>query len=101
MSDKHENSSKMALKGLKVLEFAGLAPLPFCGMILADFGATVTRIDRVGILYIYLFNHPITYCPLLDPRELPGRPKIRQTDDCTEYEGCQGNGADPTDVPAV
>lgn len=36
----------MALKGLKVLEFAGLAPGPFCGMILADFGATVTRIDK-------------------------------------------------------
>lgn len=39
---------EMALKGLKILEFAGLAPLPFCGMLLADFGATVTRIDRVS-----------------------------------------------------
>lgn len=38
----------MALKGIKILEFAGLAPLPFCGLLLADFGATVTRIDRVG-----------------------------------------------------
>lgn len=37
----------MALKGIKVLEFAGLAPAPFCGMILADFGASVTRIDKV------------------------------------------------------
>uniref|UniRef100_A0A2M4BRA5 Putative l-carnitine dehydratase/alpha-methylacyl-coa racemase n=1 Tax=Anopheles marajoara TaxID=58244 RepID=A0A2M4BRA5_9DIPT len=35
----------MALKGLKVVEFVGLAPGPFCGMLLADFGATVTRID--------------------------------------------------------
>ncbi|XP_317033.3 alpha-methylacyl-CoA racemase [Anopheles gambiae] len=35
----------MALKGLKVIEFVGLAPGPFCGMLLADFGATVTRID--------------------------------------------------------
>lgn len=39
----------MALKGLKVLEFVGLAPGPFCGMILADFGATVTRIDKVNL----------------------------------------------------
>lgn len=38
----------MALKGVKVLEFAGLAPGPFCGMVLADFGATVIKIDRVG-----------------------------------------------------
>lgn len=37
----------MALKGLKVLEFAGLAPGPFCGMLLTDFGACVTRIDKV------------------------------------------------------
>lgn len=37
----------MALKGIKVLEFAGLAPGPFCGMILSDFGATVTVIDKV------------------------------------------------------
>lgn len=36
----------MALKGVKVLELAGLAPAPFCGMILSDFGASVVRIDR-------------------------------------------------------
>ena len=33
----------MALKGIRVLEMAGLAPGPVCGMILADFGAQVTR----------------------------------------------------------
>jgi len=38
----------MALKGLKVLELAGLAPAPVCGMILADHGAEVLRIDKVG-----------------------------------------------------
>ncbi|KDR76301.1 hypothetical protein GALMADRAFT_156391 [Galerina marginata CBS 339.88] len=36
----------MALAGLKVIEFAGLAPGPFAGMVLADNGASVTRIDR-------------------------------------------------------
>ncbi|KAH8377424.1 hypothetical protein KR093_005400 [Drosophila rubida] len=36
----------MPLKGVKVLEFVGLAPSPLCGKILADFGATVTRIDK-------------------------------------------------------
>lgn len=39
-----------ALAGIRVLEFAGLAPCPFAGMILADFGAVVTRIDRVKTL---------------------------------------------------
>lgn len=38
----------MALKGIKVLELAGLAPGPFCGMILADFGASVIRVDKVS-----------------------------------------------------
>lgn len=36
----------MALRGVKVLELAGLAPVPFCGMILSDFGASVIRVDR-------------------------------------------------------
>lgn len=38
----------MALKGIKVIELAGLAPVPYCGMILSDFGARVIRIDRVS-----------------------------------------------------
>jgi len=38
----------MALKGLRVIELAGLAPSPACGMFLADFGATVTVVDKVA-----------------------------------------------------
>ncbi|MDO9439059.1 CaiB/BaiF CoA-transferase family protein [Hydrogenophaga sp.] len=34
------------LRGLRVLEFAGIGPGPFCGMLLADLGADVLRIDR-------------------------------------------------------
>ena len=37
----------MALKGIRVIEMAGLAPVPHAGLILADFGANVIRIDRV------------------------------------------------------
>jgi alpha-methylacyl-CoA racemase len=37
-----------ALQGVRVVEMAGLAPAPYCGMILADFGADVVRVDRVG-----------------------------------------------------
>ncbi|XP_063151835.1 alpha-methylacyl-CoA racemase [Candoia aspera] len=36
----------MALQGVRVLEMAGLAPAPLCGLILADFGAQVVRVDR-------------------------------------------------------
>lgn len=38
----------MALKGLKVIEIAGLAPAPFCGLILSDFGANVIRVEKPG-----------------------------------------------------
>jgi len=34
------------LKGLKVVEMAGLGPGPFCSMMLGDMGADVIRIDR-------------------------------------------------------
>lgn len=36
------------LDGIKVIEIAGLAPGPYCGLILADFGAQVVRVDRIG-----------------------------------------------------
>ena len=36
------------LEGLKVVELAGLAPAPFGCMVLADLGASVVRVDRVG-----------------------------------------------------
>jgi len=36
------------LQGLRVIEMAGLGPAPFCGMLLADMGAEVVRIDRLG-----------------------------------------------------
>lgn len=37
---------KGPLAGLRVIEFAGLGPAPFCGMLLSDLGADVVRIDR-------------------------------------------------------
>lgn len=36
------------LHGVRVVEFAGLGPAPFCTMLLADMGADVLRIDRPG-----------------------------------------------------
>jgi alpha-methylacyl-CoA racemase len=34
------------LTGIKVIEMAGLAPSPYCGMLLSDFGADVVIVDR-------------------------------------------------------
>lgn len=34
------------LAGVRVLEIAGIGPVPFCGMLLADMGAEILRIDR-------------------------------------------------------
>lgn len=34
------------LSGITIVEFAGIGPGPFCGMMLADHGADVIRIDR-------------------------------------------------------
>ncbi|RZV45279.1 MAG: CoA transferase [Acidimicrobiia bacterium] len=36
------------LAGLKVIELGGIGPVPFAAMLLADMGATVIRVDRVG-----------------------------------------------------
>ncbi len=36
------------LDGIKVIEMAGLAPSPYCGMILSDFGADVVIVDRLS-----------------------------------------------------
>ncbi|KAH7884536.1 CoA-transferase family III domain-containing protein [Phlebopus sp. FC_14] len=36
----------MALDGFKVVEFSGLAPAPFAGLVLAHHGASVIRIDK-------------------------------------------------------
>ena len=36
------------LEGIKVIEMAGLAPSPYCGMLLSDFGADVVIVDRLS-----------------------------------------------------
>ena len=36
------------LTGVKVVELAGIGPGPFCGMMLADMGAEVIRVERAS-----------------------------------------------------
>jgi alpha-methylacyl-CoA racemase len=36
------------LVGVRIVEMAGIGPAPFCGMLLADLGADVVRVDRLA-----------------------------------------------------
>lgn len=36
------------LAGVKIVEMAGIGPAPFCGMLLAEMGAEVIRVDRLS-----------------------------------------------------
>ena len=38
------------LENIRIIEFAGIGPAPFCGMMLADHGAEVIRIERIGAM---------------------------------------------------
>ena len=38
------------LKGLKIIEMAGIGPGPFCGMVLSDLGAEIIRVDRASAI---------------------------------------------------
>ena len=42
------SDSQGPLAGVRVVELAGIGPGPFCGMLLADLGAEVIRVDRPG-----------------------------------------------------
>jgi alpha-methylacyl-CoA racemase len=54
-----------ALEGIRIVEFAGLGPVPFATMMLADMGADIVRIDRPGQVP-----------PIPDPITGRGRPRV-------------------------
>ena len=37
------------LNGIRIVEFAGIGPGPFCAMMLSDMGADIIRLDRKGV----------------------------------------------------
>jgi alpha-methylacyl-CoA racemase len=41
-------ADQLPLAGIRIIELAGVGAGPFCGMMLADAGAEVIRIDRAG-----------------------------------------------------
>ena len=46
------------LNGVRVIEFAGIGPTPFAGMLLADMGAEIIRIDgdKVALLIVQMLQ---------------------------------------------
>ena len=48
MQEPTSHKARGPLAGIKVVEFAGIGPGPFCGMLLADMGAEVTLLERAG-----------------------------------------------------
>src|SRR6266480_5457454 len=48
------------LEGLRAVEMVGLGPGPFCGMLLADMGAEVLRVDRVDAARAVDHSKPAT-----------------------------------------
>ncbi|MDP6343731.1 MAG: CaiB/BaiF CoA-transferase family protein, partial [Alphaproteobacteria bacterium] len=49
------------LAGLKVVELAGIGPVPFCSTLLADMGAEVLRIDRTAPSGLGISGHDTRY----------------------------------------
>jgi alpha-methylacyl-CoA racemase len=73
------------LEGVRVLELGGIGPTPFAGMLLADQGAEVIRIDRAG-----LAGHPVlnrsrrsVVIDLKDPRGLAVVRRLASVSDAT------------------
>lgn len=48
MNDTTDPGASGPLSGLRIVEFAGIGPAPFAGLVLADFGADVTVVERPG-----------------------------------------------------
>lgn len=95
MTDSGRSSSAGPLWGVKVIEFAGVGPNPFCAMLLADMGAEIVTLDRVtphglGIEKEHRFN-PTTRSRrsiAVDLKSEKGRDValrlLRQADACLE-----------------
>jgi len=61
MTDSNAPIAQGPLRGLTIIEMAGLGPAPFCAMMLADMGAEVIRIDqkrKAGAPASAFFSHP-------------------------------------------
>lgn len=69
------SSTAQPLKGLNVIELTGIGPAPYAGQLLADLGASVTRIVKTGAFDLPIENRGKTNIPL-DIRKKQGRDEV-------------------------
>ncbi len=81
-----------ALTGFKIVEIAGIGPGQFCGMLLADMGAKIIRVERIddagndaGIRTAPLLHARITAStiPAANARSISAATKIEMQRSCT------------------
>jgi len=53
MTSRADGEARGALAGIRIVEMASIGPVPFTGMMLADQGAEVIRIERPGGLFFH------------------------------------------------
>ena len=58
VSEPRRRETTGPLRGLRVVEFAGIGPVPFAGMLLSDMGADIVRVDRAGQVNPAVFDKP-------------------------------------------
>ena len=58
VTDVREAAASGPLRGVRVIELAGIGPAPFAAMVLADLGADVVRVDRVSAVRPERFGTP-------------------------------------------
>jgi alpha-methylacyl-CoA racemase len=82
VSDARDES--LPLRGVRVVEIAGLGPLPLCAMLLADLGASVIRIDQprssekgVGVDTSRSMLHRARSSTVIDLKSESGRTALR------------------------
>ncbi|MEE8581749.1 MAG: CaiB/BaiF CoA-transferase family protein [Myxococcota bacterium] len=69
------------LKGIKIVEIAGIGPGPFAGMMLSDMGAEVLRVDRAAGAAAFLPGDP--------PKDVLGRGRRSVAVDLKHPEGVE------------
>jgi alpha-methylacyl-CoA racemase len=64
------------LRGLRVVQLAGIGPVPHAARLLADLGADITRVDRPGAPADWTDPNPAGVQVTLDLRSEPGRADV-------------------------
>lgn len=83
-----------SLKGIRIVEFAGVGPGPFCAMLLADMGAEIISLDRTTPHGLGVKKEP-RFDPTTRSRALRIPAKLTdESDDVDRVGSCGAWGSD-------